>query len=274
MSAGHLLAGEIRRLASYLLRQELASLLHALGCEACRDSARRLLAPPEPPQPSSSGRARSFDYSGIWEALEAGRAEAVERVAAERWAAGPAIEELLELPPREREARIREEARFRTLPVAARLFERSLAVSADDLGAAESLARLGTFLLDRLDPGREPRLLVHELRARGWALVAQACFLSGDWRAVREAIENADQALFEAGFVVKRAGIRRLVAAIRLSERQAEEVFELVGRAIKLLLRALLGEPFAGTVTAPPALAARADRAPASPRPSPRNGDG
>jgi hypothetical protein len=193
-----------------------------------------------PDWPEGGGEER--DYAELWAGLAAGLEEAIERVTAERQAAEGLLAELLATPTEVRAARIGAEARFRTLAVAYLLFERSLAVSEADTAEAEHLALLGIFLLSRLDFEEAPQLLVHELKARGWALVANACFQAGDWASARMAIERADSALAEAGYVVHRPGIRRLVAKIRVSERHAEELFELVARAVNLLLRALVGD--------------------------------
>jgi hypothetical protein len=237
---GHLGPLEIRRLLGYLPMREQVFLFHVTECPICRTAVQQALAPPAgAPTPAPS---KGADYSEIWTGLAAGLEETIERVAGERQVAEAVLAELLAIPADQRAGRIRREARFRSLSVAYLLFERSLAASATSTEEAEALAVLGIFLLGQLDSEQAPQLLVHELKARGWALVAYAEYLAGDWAAVREAIEHADEALAEAGYLVECPGIRRLVAKIRLSERQAGELFELVAQAVHLLLRALVGE--------------------------------
>jgi hypothetical protein len=265
----HLGPAEVRRLLGYLPLREQVFLFHVTECSLCQSTVRRLLVPPA--EMARGFGAEAADYSEIWAGLAAGLDEMIERVTAERQAAEALLAELLAIPSGERPARIRREARYRSLSVAYLLFEASLAASATNAEEAENLALLGIFLLGQLDREQTPQLLVHELTARGWALVANACYLSGDWAAVREAIEQADEALAEAGYLVARPGIRRLVAQIRLSERQAGELFELVARAVNLLVRALVGEAPRPLLTDTPTAGATGEAAPGEQPPKPHD---
>jgi hypothetical protein len=182
------------------------------------------------------------DYSQVWTRLAAAREEAVARVAGERQEAEGAVAELLALPHEERRPAIRQDPRFRTVPVAWLLLERSSAAGAATAQEAEDLVLLGIFTLGQIGHEHAPATLLAELKARAWALMAKGSWARGDWPATREALERADEALRGVGYVARAPGIRRAVAAARLTERAVEQLFWLTQTAVQLLLQALLGE--------------------------------
>ncbi|MGH9360593.1 MAG: hypothetical protein ACRD2T_01660, partial [Thermoanaerobaculia bacterium] len=81
------------------------------------------------------------------------------------------------------------------------------------------------------------------LRARGWAVVAHACWQTGELCAVREALEHAEAALVEAGYSTKRLGFRRLMAAFRLTEQRLQQASTLLQGGVELLLGSLFPQP-------------------------------
>jgi hypothetical protein len=235
---GHLLPAQIEGLVLRLSVRQQLFLLHLTECPICQLWTHDFLAPSQVPEASTVRP--PADYSQVWGRLAAAREEAVERVASERQQAEGAVAALLALPFEERCPAIREEARFRTVPVAWLLLERgSAAAKAQE---AEDLTLLGIFTLGQIGHEHAPPSLLAELKARGWALVAKGSWARGDWPATREALERADEALRGVGYVAKAPGIRRAVAATRLTERAVEQLFALTQTAVQLLLQALLGE--------------------------------
>lgn len=116
--------------------------------------------------------------------LEAHRAA----LAREREAAHGHLADLLALPAAQREIAIR--ARDgQTLALAELLVERS--TEAAPLPALE-LARLAVAVADRLELARYGPSLVHDLRARAWAQLAEARRLDGDLDGAAEALVAAE----------------------------------------------------------------------------------
>jgi hypothetical protein len=175
-------------------------------------------------------------WSGVFAHLD----EFVRQAAAERAAAETAIAELLPLAAEQRRELVEREARLRSAALANLLLDRSFAAAREDPAEGESLAVLAIFILGRLAPDQAPAQLVHELRARAWALVAHACWIAADWQATRGALERAEQALAAAGYSTKRLGFRRTMAAFRMTEQRIEDAFNLLTNAVELLVGSLL----------------------------------
>jgi hypothetical protein len=109
-------------------------------------------------------------------------------LAGEREAAGGHLADLLALPTAQRESAVR--ARDgQTLALAELLVERS--TEAPPLAALE-LARLAVAVADRLEPARYGPSLVHDLRARAWAQLAEVRRLDGDLAGAAEALVVAE----------------------------------------------------------------------------------
>ena len=234
----HLSPVEARHFLAFLPPPQQVALGHVLECKTCRQLLLADLGPP-PAAPAKPLLTR-HDYSEIWSGVLANLDEFVQQAAAEREGAEAAVAELLPLPDEERRRRIEQEARLRSVAIANLLLDRSFAASRKDPAEGEELALLAVFLLGHLAGDRTPAQLVHELRARGWALVAHACWIAADWPGMREALERAEQALAAAGYSTKRLGFRRTMAAFRLTERRIEEAFELLTNAVELLVGSLL----------------------------------
>ncbi|HEX5759121.1 MAG TPA: hypothetical protein VF121_08000 [Thermoanaerobaculia bacterium] len=241
----HLGLGGPARLVAYLPPRERGPLAHVLECAACRERVRQVIAAvPEAPQPEGP---LTPDYAAVVDRVVAGLAEATERVEGQRAEAEAAVTALLATPEGRRRTRIDAEARFRTLAVATLLLDRAIQRSSASPRDAEDLALLAVFTLDQLDPDEAPALLAGELKVRGWAIVARACWARGDLPAAREALDRAEEIMVMDGFLFKRVGFRRAIAALRLLERRSNAVFAAAARALNLLLGPLLGEPGLGS---------------------------
>ncbi len=230
----HLTAGEPARIAAFLPARERALLGHALDCPPCGDRVGHLLAL-EPPT-ELGDRLPTEEYGEALDRLAASLEELAERVAAERALAEPAVTALLALPAAERRKRVRAEARFRTLPVAYLLLDHALSQVEAAPEESENLALLAVYVLGKLDPEQTPATLAAELKVRGWAVVAKSCWMRGEWLAVREALEYAEEIMVSEGYVTRRVGFRRVLAALRLIERRVHEAVAVGGRAVDLLL--------------------------------------
>ena len=183
--------------------------------------------------------------SEMWTPLAATRAEAVARLAAERQAADLAVAELLALPPAERRRHIRDEARFRTVAVAALFLEWSLPAADVAAGLGEELALLAVEVLGQVDRERERPRLVAELE--GWALglVAYACWLTQRWDAAGDALQRAKECLAGAGHDTPALGFGRPPAHVRESERDEAVRLGRLTQAALALVRTLETAPVA-----------------------------
>lgn len=183
--------------------------------------------------------------SEMWTPLAATRAEAVARLAAERQAADLAVAELLALPPAERRRRIRDEARFGTVAVAALFLEWSLPAADVAAGLGEELALLAVEVLGQVDRERERPRLVAELE--GWALglVAYACWLTQRWDAAGDALQRAKECLAGAGHDTPVLDFRRPPAHVQESERDEAVRLGRLTQAALALVRTLETAPVA-----------------------------
>jgi hypothetical protein len=238
----HLRRPEAQLLLDHLPPEHQVALGHVLDCPACGRLVESLLGPPLPPP--ADHKPPDSDDVAVWASLAAGRQEAADRLAAERGPAEGALADLLAADAAGRLRRIREEARFRSLALAALLLERSqAAVAAVALEEAEELAHWAVLILEWLDPAEEPRSLLLELRVCGWGLVARARWEAQRWDPVVTALECAEGLLLEAGHGTQHLGFRRVQAAFRTAERRAAEAFVRLAQAVQQLVGHLTPEP-------------------------------
>ncbi|HEX5759951.1 MAG TPA: hypothetical protein VF121_12235 [Thermoanaerobaculia bacterium] len=237
----HLRPLEADQFLAFLPPPQQVALGHVLECATCRQLLLDKLGPPA--AAPAAARPERPDYTAMWPRVFAHAEEIARRAAAEREAADPALAELLPLRDEERRERVQQEARLRSVAVANLLLERSFAAAREDPAEGEELALLALLILGLLAPEQAPAQLVAELRARGWALVAHACWINADWPGAREGLERSEQALAEAGYATKRLGFRRTMAAFRLTESRIEEAFQLLSSAVEALLACLLPAP-------------------------------
>ena len=160
----HLRAGEPMHLVAYLPTRERKLLEHALGCTRCQARLHRALELEPEPQPAV--QPLDPEYGAVIDQVEAGLAEAAERLAAERTHAEAAVEQVLGLPPGARRPRIQAEARLRTVPVAHLLLDRAIAAAAESPDDSQHLALLALFTLGELAAEQGPAVAVGELKVR------------------------------------------------------------------------------------------------------------
>lgn len=187
----------------------------------------------------------SRGISEMWTPLAAARAEAAARLAVEREAAHAAVAQLLAQPPAERRRRIRDEARFRTVAVAALLLERSFAVAAEDPDLGGELALLAVEVLGQVDRERERPRLVAELEAWAWGLAAYACWVAVRWNAAIEALQQAETRLAGAGHGTPALDLRRPPRPFRETAREAAARLGRLTHAVLALVRTLETDPVA-----------------------------
>lgn len=167
---------------------------------------------------------------------------AAERLPGERQVAEGLVAGLLATAHGDRRRRVCTDPRLRTLVVAIVLLERSLALIDASPYEAEHLALLGLFVLGRVDQEPPRPRLVCELKAGAWSLVARTRHLQGNWRALREALVHADEALAAGGYVLNQSPHWRLFTAIALLERCSDQAWPRDEAALSLLVRTFLGE--------------------------------
>ncbi len=237
----HLTPGAAFRLVAALPLADRPALVHALGCAECGRLVEEIVA--GPPRSAWRGvpRIRPVDRQ-LWAELAPELETAARRLAGERKAAERLVTGLLAAPHAERAARIRKDGRLRTLAVALLLLQGSLEAGAGAPEDAADRALLALTVLERLKPGEASGVLVTELQARAWALVAHACRRQGSWPGMREALESAVTALRRAGYAVQVGRPRAVLAAVRDTEQRLEAVRPADEAAVAFLLRALLGE--------------------------------
>ncbi|HEX5758957.1 MAG TPA: hypothetical protein VF121_07155 [Thermoanaerobaculia bacterium] len=130
-------------------------------------------------------------YGRIWRGLTQRLAGVLETARDQTAAAPQLLDELLRHPHAERLRVIQSRHEFRTAPLCAALLEKSYELLARDAEEAERLALLAITLLPELKaPGIGPMLLA-ELAARAWCLVADA-------RRRRGIHDDAEEAFAEA----------------------------------------------------------------------------
>jgi hypothetical protein len=185
----------------------------------------------------------SRELAEMWIPLAAARAEAFARPAVEQQAADAAVAQLLTLPSEERRRRIRDQARFRTVAVAAFFLERSFPAATEDPDLAEELALLAVEVLGQVDGERERPRLVAELEAWAWGLVAYARWVAQRWDAVGEALQQAAARLAGAGHDTSALRLQRPPAPVQESEREAAERLVHLTEAILALVRTLEADP-------------------------------
>ncbi len=154
----------------------------------------------------------------------------------ERAAAPALVDELLALPPDQREARLRRDVRFHTWGVCELLLARSLGAGkgggAASAETAEPLARLALAGAERLDPVLHPPPVVGDLRARAWAAAGEARRRQGDLAGAEAALREAAAALVEGtGDLLVEAHLLEFEAAVRRAEARNRDAAALLKQA-------------------------------------------
>lgn len=239
----HLKSEALHGLMGRLPEARRRALRHAWECPACRavlEGARVQTSPPNI-QP---------DYGQIIEDVLRDFGPRMRQAERERSAAPALLAELMHHEPGRRLILVRNARRFRNLSLCVLLLDRCREMSPDDPRDGEEWAALALRLTDLLDPGCYGPGLIEDFRARGWALIANARRIAGDFleseqaftraevhlrQGTRDYLEKAQTLIFKA---VLRKGQSRFQEAVRLL-RRALSVCLAVGdsrRAVEALL--------------------------------------
>jgi hypothetical protein len=237
-AGGHLLPAEGALLLSYLPIHQQEKLVHLAGCPACQRLLLTLFEAPPAPEPRPAARAEVEQLNRLAAALD----EAAARMEAQGDAAEEAVAALLATAPGRRRARIRKEPRFHTLAVACRLLHHSVYAPPTAPEEEEGFAILALLALEAMEHDEASDLIVGEVTARAWGLVARARWSREDWTGVRRALDYAEAALVEQGYLVRHLGFRPALRTLRLLERRFEEAYVTAAHALGLLLEPLLAQ--------------------------------
>ena len=158
------------------------------GCPVCQRKVDDLLWQLQSTAPPARALA---EEEQVWSRLIVKLEHRMELIARERAVAPGLVDELLALPPGEREALLRSR-RFQTIAVCELLVERSFAEGFQDPGRARELAELAVQVADRLDILLYGRSVVQDFRARAWAYLGNARRLGSDLKGAEEAISLAE----------------------------------------------------------------------------------
>lgn len=220
----HLKPEALHGLMGRLPEARRRALRHAWECPSCRAVLEGTRVEPVSPniQP---------DYGQIIEDVLRDLGPRMRQAERERSEAPALLAELTSHEPGRRLMLIRNARRFRSLSLCVLLLDRCREVSIEDPRSGEEWAGLGLRLTDLLDLDLYGRGMIEDFRARGWALVANARRISGDFmdaeqafaqaevhlrRGTRDPMERAHLLVFKA---VLRRGQRRFAEAERLLRR-------------------------------------------------------
>ncbi len=116
----------------------------------------------------------------------------ISAVEQERGEAPGLLAELLRHPPERREVLVRNSRRFGSLSLCGLLLQASRQEGMRDPLKGEQLAKLALLLTDRLEAHSHDPRLVEDLRARCWALIANARRIASDFYGAEQAFLEAE----------------------------------------------------------------------------------
>lgn len=226
----HVLEGLVERVGAGRGRKVLA---HLVECEPCRGRLRLILGWAPHAAPSVPWSPRT--YADLLDRLVEQSAGAGAPLSRQQVEAPVLLGELLLHPVRRRRLLVRNSRRFRSWPLAELLIERARDEAFDDPAQAESLARLGLDVVDRLDgEAPNPRLLA-DLRARGLAVLGNTLRMRSDLAGAEELIAEAEAVLRSGtGDPLERGHLLDLTASLRKDQQRFEEANRLLAWAVRL----------------------------------------
>ena len=152
------------------------------------------------------------------------------------------LAELVGQPQQRRMLLIRNSARFQTWGLAERLLDEARARWTADAREAEDLVRLALEVTRQLESGGESVAYIRDLKARGWAFLANARRIRSDLAAAEKAFAVARHLLAEgSGDPIELAQVLELEASLLRAQRRFEDGSKLLKRVIRAYDRA--GEP-------------------------------
>ena len=149
-------------------------------------------------------------------------------------AAAPLMAELRTHPCDRWRLIVRNQERFRSLPVALGILDTIRELSFDQPRLGAQLAELALALLDRLSPATYGRRLLDDVRARAWGEIARSHRLAGDYTGSEEAFRRAGELLAGSADPVELGGHLHRLASLRKDQRRFDEARALLGRAVDL----------------------------------------
>lgn len=226
----HLKPEALHGLMGRLPEARRRALRHAWECPACRAVLEGVRAEASPPniQP---------DYGQIIEDVLRDFGPRLRQAEWERSAAPALLAELVGHEPGRRLMLIRNARRFRSLSLCVLLLDRCREVSPEDPRSGEEWAGLALRLTDLLDPEVYGAGLIEDLRARGWALVANARRIAGDFMDAEQAFAQAEVHLRSGTRdPLERAHTLVFKAVLRRGQRRFEEAERLLRRTLSICL--------------------------------------
>lgn len=156
---------------------------------------------------------------------------------AERLAAPGLANELLALPPEQRDEAVDEEKRFQTLAVAEQLLGRSRELCFHRSQQGREVAELSLEIVQRLETDHYGSQVVQDLCGRAWSEIANACRLSSDLAGAERALLKAEACVLNSSDPLEKARLCNLKAALKKDQRRFEEASRLRDRAIAIYTR-------------------------------------
>lgn len=142
--------------------------------------------------------------------------------------------ELMSRRDTERGMLIREDSRFRSWLLAARLLEESRALTFDRPRRGERLARVTIELLHRLDPEVYGERLIRDLEGRAWAVLGNALRVAADLDGANRAFERGSNCLADSCDPFERAEFLAFLGTLRRDQRRFEEAVKAFDEAQNL----------------------------------------
>lgn len=224
---------------------ERCSLIHLLGCACCRERLLGALeaweAPPEQARVLPFGRRRRFasesaagasdDWLGFGKALDRWFLHTASACREEEDRVDALLAELMARRETERRALVRDDPRFHSWVLAARLLEESRALSFDRPRHGERLTRLAVDVLHRLDPEVYGERLIRDLEGRAWAVLGNSLRLAGDLDGSDRAFDLGARCLAESFDPLERADFLGMLGALRRDQRRFDEALEALDQA-------------------------------------------
>lgn len=207
-------------------------LRHVVACERCRRRLGELLTWDDPRR----GRTIPWtpkDYGAMLDRLVESAAAAGFPLTREQVEAPVLLAELILQPPRRRRLLLRNSKRYQSWSLADLILDRSREEAFEDPAQAESLARLGLEVVDRLEGGDHEPALIADLRARGLCYLGNALRMRSDLRGAEESFAAAREELERgSGDPVDQARLLALKASLRKDQQRFDEAVKLLDQAI------------------------------------------
>ncbi|HEY2739777.1 MAG TPA: hypothetical protein VGK45_15320 [Thermoanaerobaculia bacterium] len=185
-----------------------------------------------------AGRALGFEYATAFDAVEQDLEERQQALARERAEAPEQLREIAVQPFYRQWIMVTDSPRFRTWGFCELLLDACREWGFQDPPRALQMARLGVEAADRLDRERYGEARVNDLRARAWAILANAERILTDFRAAEKSFDRAERLLQEGtGEPLDDAFHLLLKASLFGHQQRFAEAFGLLDRVERIAQR-------------------------------------